>query len=73
MTDKRRIAGELAAERQLSKTHCRRGHPYDERNTYRAPKTGARACKECNKLRMRQIRHSQLAPELLLNTTEEPQ
>lgn len=29
------------------RTHCRRGHPYDEANTYLTPK-GARRCRKCN-------------------------
>lgn len=43
--------------RQTSKTHCRNGHPYSEKNTYTAPKaytqngvqskTPARHCKIC--------------------------
>jgi hypothetical protein len=33
-------------------THCPRGHPYDEANTYiNAP--GARCCRACNRERMR--------------------
>jgi hypothetical protein len=32
------------------KTHCIRGHPFDEDNTYRAP-SGGRQCRVCMKLR----------------------
>lgn len=32
---------------QSSKTHCRRGHPYDEANTYIAPGKGGRHCRAC--------------------------
>lgn len=39
------------------KTHCRRGHPYDEGNTYfvtdRRTGTKGRGCKECNRARGR--------------------
>lgn len=31
------------------KTHCPRGHPYDEQNTYHPP-TGGRACRACKRL-----------------------
>ena len=31
-----------------SKTHCRRGHPYDDENTYRYP-NGARRCRQCHR------------------------
>jgi hypothetical protein len=30
------------------KTHCPKGHAYDERNTYVNPRTGGRTCRECN-------------------------
>jgi hypothetical protein len=32
----------------LRKTHCLRGHPYDEENTY-ISKNGARGCRACNR------------------------
>lgn len=32
------------------KTHCKRGHPFDETNTYIKPSTGARGCRECHRL-----------------------
>ena len=32
---------------ESAKTHCPNGHPYDEANTYYAPKTGWRSCKTC--------------------------
>ena len=32
------------------KTHCPKGHPYDEENTYR-PKRGGRMCRECARQR----------------------
>lgn len=31
-------------------THCQRGHPYDEENTYVNPATGHRACRACKRL-----------------------
>lgn len=36
---------------QASKTHCKRGHPYDGENTYYPPYPGGakRACKACRK------------------------
>jgi hypothetical protein len=30
------------------KTHCPKGHPYDENNTLRHRTTGARKCRQCN-------------------------
>jgi hypothetical protein len=30
------------------KTHCLRGHPYDEANTYVDPSTGYRRCRRCH-------------------------
>lgn len=32
---------------QAAKTHCPHGHPYDEENTYRAPSSGVRRCRQC--------------------------
>jgi len=32
-------------------TSCPKGHPYDEQNTYIAPKNGARSCKACQRAR----------------------
>jgi hypothetical protein len=32
--------------RELEKTHCPAGHPYDEQNTYRTP-SGHRECRTC--------------------------
>lgn len=40
-------AGMTAAAYQLSKTHCPRGHAYDEANTIRRPGTGHRHCRTC--------------------------
>lgn len=33
--------------REASKTHCKRGHPFDEENTYRTAK--GRECKQCHR------------------------
>lgn len=33
-------------------THCPKGHPYDEENTYVSP-SGRRHCRECNRVRCR--------------------
>lgn len=35
------------------KTHCIRGHAYDESNTYIKPTNGARACRECKRAQHR--------------------
>lgn len=40
MVSKGRHAGQL-------RTHCPKGHPYDEANTYVHPRRGTRACKQC--------------------------
>lgn len=34
-------------------THCKRGHPFDETNTYLRPNDGKRACKACQRQRER--------------------
>lgn len=46
-----RRSGTPMATRQLAKTHCTRGHPYDEANTYVVPKSGHRQCRTCNRWR----------------------
>jgi len=41
-----------SAARQMSKTHCPKGHPYNAENTqHRAD--GARACRQCNRDRVK--------------------
>lgn len=37
-----------------NKTHCKRGHPYDEENTYN--RLSSRSCRACNALRGREKR-----------------
>lgn len=43
----------VAAERKRAKTHCQRGHPYDEANTYWHRKPDGtirqRTCRTCNR------------------------
>jgi hypothetical protein len=34
---------------QASKTHCKQGHPYDEKNTL-IRRSGGRACRECHRI-----------------------
>lgn len=48
--NKRGLNPRLAAERQLIKTHCKKGHAYDTQNTY-VPVKGNRMCRTCMKLR----------------------
>lgn len=40
------LRGETAAAKNAAKTHCPKGHPYDDENTYR-DKRGRRSCKTC--------------------------
>jgi len=49
---KRGLAGKVNGDIQRAKTHCPKGHPYDELNTYHRP-DGGRDCKMC--LRTRSI------------------
>jgi len=41
--------GHRTGEIQKAKTHCRRGHPYDEANTY-FHANGARGCRLCREI-----------------------
>ena len=43
---------------QKKKTHCAKGHPFDDENT-RITKSGSRSCKECNREWVRQRRAKQ--------------
>ncbi len=45
---KRGLSPELTRQRQLSKTHCPYGHPYDKANTYVSP-NGKRECRICRR------------------------
>jgi hypothetical protein len=40
--------GMKRGERQREKTHCPKGHPYDEANTYHHP-SGKRCCRTCGR------------------------
>lgn len=37
---------------QASKTHCKKGHPFDEENTYSSPNRVGRECRKCRSLRV---------------------
>ncbi len=50
---RRGLAGDVARARQLAKTHCPAGHPYDAENTYIRPGYGFRSCLTCIKARQR--------------------
>lgn len=41
------LRGESLPARNARKTHCPKGHPYDDINTYVSPNTGWRQCKAC--------------------------
>lgn len=49
---RRGIAGIVNAQRQRAKTHCPRGHPYDEVNTL-VRSNGRRECLTCKRARNR--------------------
>lgn len=42
--------------RNSERTHCPRGHPYDEENTYRNPRNGDRQCIKCRIARVAESR-----------------
>ncbi len=50
---KRGLSPEVQRQRQLSKTHCPQGHPYDLLNTYIRP-DGGRDCRTCNRQRKKE-------------------
>lgn len=48
-----RKAGRITGDQNLAKTHCTRGHAYDDANTYITP-SGGRACRECQQMHARE-------------------
>lgn len=42
------LRGNTIPAKNVAKTHCLRGHPFDEKNT-RINKEGARRCRACNR------------------------
>ena len=56
----RRLRGLIPHPNKL-KTHCPKGHPYDEENTYRTPSTGGRMCRTCMRERNRAVRAAERA------------
>lgn len=48
-------AGVVSAARQRAKTHCKFGHPFDEKNT-KYTSAGARVCRRCDADRHNKIR-----------------
>jgi len=49
------LRGDTITAACAAATHCPKGHPYDEANTYRKPR-GDRNCRTCHRERMRQLR-----------------
>jgi hypothetical protein len=47
------LRGETFGARNAAKTHCKRGHPFDEENTY-VNKRGGRCCRACARFGARQ-------------------
>lgn len=47
-----KVNKQRSADPNRAKTHCKFGHPYNERNTY-VKKSGARGCRACGALRRR--------------------
>lgn len=45
----RGIGAQRTRERRAARTHCQRGHPFDEANTY-IQKNGGRVCRTCKQL-----------------------
>lgn len=54
------VRGRWAAT-NLDKADCPAGHPYTDDNVYIVPKTGARQCKTCNRVRSREVQRRRRA------------
>jgi HNH endonuclease len=44
------LRGQTITAACAAKTHCHRGHPFDEANTYRAPGCRVRHCRACRRI-----------------------
>jgi hypothetical protein len=57
------LRGEGPAAVNARKTHCPKGHPYDEANTYHQPwrNTTIRQCRECHRARQREYKRRKKA------------
>ena len=53
------------ARLNAQKTHCPRGHPYDEENTYR-DKRGFRYCRICERDKTRRLRARKRSPKVAI-------
>lgn len=49
------LRGESPSARLYRQTHCKRGHPFDPGNTYRAP-DGSRVCRMCQRETVRRYK-----------------
>lgn len=54
---RRGCAGDVVRARAAAQTHCKHGHAYDEKNTYRR-KSGQRDCRTCIRIRVRRYKAS---------------
>jgi len=54
------LRGNTVPGRNIKKTHCIHGHPFDEENTYNRP-DGGRYCKACRRVLVRKWRKQQLS------------
>jgi hypothetical protein len=53
------LRGETRAAANARKTHCIRGHPFDDANTYFVKDRNIRMCRTCAKERMRMVREQE--------------
>lgn len=60
MNVRRGISAEVNRQRHAARTHCKRGHPFDEDNTKRKPR--GRSCRACSRDWMRAARARRKQP-----------
>lgn len=56
------LRGDTLTARHAAKTHCLRGHPYDEANTYVTP-DGRRNCRACGRDAVRRYKVTSARPQ----------
>lgn len=66
------LRGDAPPAHNATKTHCSKGHPYDEANTFYRPSSGrARRCRACNRISVRNaMRKNREAKRSALNHQE---
>src|SRR5579872_16426 len=64
------LRGETLNAKELNQTHCKRGHPFDDGNTYVDP-SGSRSCRTCLRAKYKAYRQRKKVNAASLRCTKE--